>query len=467
MNTFIDRQEELAALEREYARMGSSFVVVYGRRRVGKTALISKFIQNKRALYYLATQEPELQNLQSFQGILAEFLDSDLLRSARVDRWEDLFRALAGACTADRERTVIVIDEFQYLGKANPAYPSIFQRIWDTVLKDANVMLVLCGSLISLMKDQVLAEDSPLYGRRTAQIRLQQIPFAHYHEFFPGYPVRALVERYAVTGGVPKYIELFEDRKDLFQAIRENILTKDSFLYSEPTFLLQNEVKDIGSYFALIRTIAGGAERPSEIAAKFGMKQTSISKYLRTLVDLDILRRDTPVTERNPEKSKRSLYKIGDNFIAFWFAFVLPNLSYLETGRMEAVERRIRQNFVDAHVAHVYENVCQERLWDLADTMDAPFIPERVGRWWSGANEIDACAVSYADRQAIWGECKFWKNPVGENVLHDLEKKVAAVPEAERFGNTLAIFSASGFTDRLLDAASSRSDVILIDDGVR
>lgn len=464
MDTFIDRQAELDTLEREYARTGSSFVVIYGRRRVGKTTLINQFIQDKRALYYLATQEPELQNLQSFQGVLADFLDNDLLRNARIERWEDLFRELARACTADRERTVVVIDEFQYLGKANPAYPSIFQRVWDTILKDANVMLILCGSLISLMRDQVLAEDTPLYGRRTAQIRLQQIPFAHYHEFFPGYSMRELVERYAVTGGVPKYIELFEDQPDIYQAITENVLKKDSFLYGEPTFLLQNEVKDIGSYYALMRVIAGGAERPSEIASRFGMKQTSISKYLKTLIDLDILARETPVTERNPEKSKRSLYKICDNFIAFWFTFVLPNLSYLETGRVEAVERRIRQNFVDAHVARVYENVCQERLWDLADETPLPFIPERVGRWWSGSHEIDACAVSSTDRRAIWGECKFWKNPVGENVLCELEEKVTSAPEAAHLDSTLVIFSVSGFTDRLRDAARDREDVILIDD---
>ena len=169
------------------------------------------------------------------------FVDNGLLRNARIDRWEDLFRELARVCTADRERTVIVIDEFQYLGKANPAYPSIFQRVWDTMLKDANVMLILCGSLISLMRDQVLSEESPLYGRRTAQIRMGQIPFSHYREFLPGRSTRELVGRYAVTGGVPKYIELFEDEKDVYSAISANVLDRSGFLYDEPNFLLQRE----------------------------------------------------------------------------------------------------------------------------------------------------------------------------------------------------------------------------------
>ncbi|WP_019239060.1 MULTISPECIES: ATP-binding protein [Enorma] len=465
MRAFVDRERELQTLEREYARREASFVVVYGRRRVGKTELISRFIQDKLALYYLATEEPELQNLESFQALAADFLGSDLLRSAHIKRWEDIFRELVRTHDATRERAVIVIDEFQYLGKANPAYPSIFQRIWDTMLKDANVMLILCGSLISLMKDQVLSEESPLYGRRTAQIRMGQITFSHYREFLPGHTMRELVERYAVTGGVPKYIELFEDQDDVFAAISENVLDRNGFLYDEPNFLLSREVPDVGTYFALIRAIAGGARRPSEISRAFGMKQTSLNKYLKTLIDLDVLEREVPVTESNPGKSKKSLYNIKDNFLQFWFKFVLPNLSYLETGRTAAVERRIREHFIDSHVAFVYEGVCRERLWDMADSGVLGFVPERVGRWWSGGDEIDVVGLSAAEKCAVWGECKFWKDPAGANVLRDLENKVARVPW-ERDGRTdiFVLFSVSGFTDGLHELASTRDDVLLVGD---
>ena len=465
MRIFIDREAELQALEREYAREGSSFVVVYGRRRVGKTELISRFIRNRRSLYYLATEEPELQNLESFQSVAADFLQSDLLRVARISRWEDVFREIARACGPTDERAVIVIDEFQYLGRANPAYPSIFQRIWDTMLKDANVMLVLCGSLISLMRDQVLSEESPLYGRRTAQIRMGQIPFPHYREFLPGRSTRELVERYAVTGGVPKYIELFEDEKDVYPAISANVLDRSGFLYDEPNFLLQREVPDVGTYFALIRAIAGGAHRPSEISRSFGIKQTSLNKYLKTLIDLDVLERQVPVTESNPDKSKKSLYRIKDNFLQFWFRFVLPNLSYLETGRTAAVEKRIREHFIDGHVAYVYEDVCRERLWGLADSGELGFVPERVGRWWSGSDEIDVVGLSASEGCAVWGECKFWKDPVGANVLRALEEKAARVPwERDRRTDAFALFSASGFTDELWEIAASRGDVVLVDD---
>lgn len=465
MRIFIDREAELQALEREYAREGSSFVVVYGRRRVGKTELISRFIRNRRSLYYLATEEPELQNLESFQSVAADFLHSDLLRAARISRWEDVFREIARTCGPTDERAVIVIDEFQYLGRANPAYPSIFQRIWDTMLKDANVMLVLCGSLISLMRNQVLSEESPLYGRRTAQIRMRQIPFSHYREFPPGRSTRELVERYAVTGGVPKYIELFEDEKDVYSAISANVLDRSGFLYDEPNFLLQREVPDVGTYFALIRAIAGGAHRPSEISCSFGIRQTSLSKYLKTLIDLDVLERQVPVTECNPDKSKKSLYRIKDNFLQFWFRFVLPNLSYLETGRTAAVEKRIREHFIDGHVAYVYEDVCRERLWGLADSGELGFVPERVGRWWSGRDEIDVVGLSASEGRAVWGECKFWKDPVGANVLRALEEKAARVPwERDRRTDAFALFSASGFTDELWEIAASRGDVVLVDD---
>lgn len=465
MRIFVDCEAELQSLEREYAREGSSFVVVYGRRRVGKTELISRFIRNRRSLYYLATEEPELQNLESFQSVAADFLQSDLLRAARISRWEDVFREIVRACGPTDERAVIVIDEFQYLGRANPAYPSIFQRIWDTMLKDANVMLVLCGSLISLMRDQVLSEESPLYGRRTAQIRMGQIPFSRYREFLLGRSTRELVERYAVTGGVPKYIELFEDEKDVYSAISANVLDRSGFLYDEPNFLLQREVPDVGTYFALIRAIAGGAHRPSEISRSFGIKQTSLNKYLKTLIDLDVLERQVPVTEGNPDKSKKSLYRIKDNFLQFWFRFVLPNLSYLETGRTAAVEKRIREHFIDGHVAYVYVDVCRERLWGLADSGELGFVPERVGRWWSGSDEIDVVGLSASEGRAVWGECKFWKDPVGANVLRALEEKAARVPwERDRRTDAFALFSASGFTDELWEIAASRGDVVLVDD---
>lgn len=287
MQHFVDREQELQTLQAEYDRPGSALVVLYGRRRVGKTTLISEFIREKPALFFLASEESEAQNRAVFKEKTAEFLNNDLLRSAEVKSWDILFRTILDK-PFDR-KPVIVLDEFQYLGKSNPAFPSIFQRIWEEILKDRSVMVILCGSLISMMESQTLSYSSPLYGRRTAQIRLKQIPFAYYHEFFPEKSRRELIEWYAVTGGVPKYIELFSGSQDLYQAIQANILNRSGYLYDEPHFLLQQEVSEVGSYFSIIRSIAAGNQKLSAIAATLEVKSTSLTKYLKTLIDLAAL----------------------------------------------------------------------------------------------------------------------------------------------------------------------------------
>ena len=194
MAEFIDRQEEIQTLKREYHRDGSSFVVIYGRRRVGKTTLISQFISDKNALFFLATEESEEQNRRMFKDRVAEFLDNTLLKNADINSWDDIFKMLVDKTY--ESKLVIVIDEFQYIGRSNSAFPSIFQRIWEEILKDANVMVIICGSLISMMESQVLAYNSPLYGRRTAQIKLKQIPFKYYRELFGDISENELIKRY-------------------------------------------------------------------------------------------------------------------------------------------------------------------------------------------------------------------------------------------------------------------------------
>ena len=462
MKQFIDRTDELAALEREYASPRSSLVVLYGRRRVGKTALISEFIREKNALYYLVTEEAESQNRNSFREMAAEHIGNPLLGQAARADWPDIFAALLALPT--QRKQVIVIDEFQYLGKSNSAFPSIFQRLWDTQLKDANVMVILCGSLITMMESQALNYSSPLYGRRTAQIKLKQVPFRYYKDFFPGRSRRELVERYSITGGVPKYIELLKDQEDIYDAVRETVLTPSGFLYEEPEFLLQNEVSDIGSYFSIIKAIAAGNQKASKIATVLETPQTNLPRYFKTLIDLDILDREVPVTEVNPEKSKKSLYKICDNFLRFWFRFVYPNRSYIESGNTALVMRKLRKNFVDAHVAFVYEDICRQAVWDLSAEDQWPCIFERVGRWWDQNNEIDVVATEDEGGNILFGECKFWDGLVGINVLTALEKKAKLVDwKKEHRREWFVLFSIGGFTDELQALATEREDILLLE----
>ena len=460
MQPFVDREKELEFLEQEYRREGSSLVILYGRRRVGKTALATKFMEGKPALYFLVTEESEQQNRNAFKDAVADFCGNELLKSASLQQWEPIFKAFCEK--PSDQKLLLILDEFQYLGKSDPAFPSVFQKIWDTFLKQQPVMVILCGSLISMMESQTLSYSSPLYGRRTGQLRLRQIPFSHYGQFFPEKSHKDLIEYYAVTGGVPKYIELFHDTGDIYTAIQGSILSKSSFLFDEPNFLLQREVSEIGSYFSVMKAIAAGNQKLGKIAGVLEVKQTGLSKYLKTLVDLDLLEREVPVTEENPEKSKWGLYKIKDNFMLFWFRFVYPNLGLIESGNEQAAMNRIRANLVDHHISYIYEDVCREKMWQLAAAGQWDFLFDKVGRWWNGNTEIDLIALDSQGANIIFGECKYWEGPVGVNVLNSLMEKTKEV-EWKRNGRKeyFVLFSISGFTEELEKLAASRKDILL------
>jgi AAA+ ATPase superfamily predicted ATPase len=465
---FVDRTGELAFLEEQWKREQASFVVVYGRRRIGKTALVSRFLADRRGFYFLATEESEAQNRAAFRALAAQFSGNELLAASTTADWELIFREAlrpflgAVPAGAKQERLVIAMDEFQCLAKANPAFPSVLQKIWDTFLSGKNVMLILCGSSVSMMESSVLSYNSPLYGRRTGQIRLEQIPFSFYGAFFPGRTERELVERYAVTGGIPKYIELL-GTGNLGREIQKNILATSGFLYQEPAFLLRMEVSEIGSYYSLIKVIAAGNRKLSQIASALELKQSAISKYLNTLITLGILEREVPVTEENPEKSKKGLYRIKDNFLRFWFRFVFPRMGYLELGRSGEALEQIKQNFIDGHVSYVWEDICREKMWALDFKKRWGFSIDRCGRWWNKEIEIDIVAYDTLGSAIIFGECKFRSGKMGAAVLRDLEQKADAVPwKSETRHNYFVLFSIGGFSGELKAIAESRGDVLLV-----
>ncbi|MDR2258139.1 MAG: ATP-binding protein [Treponema sp.] len=447
-------------LEEQRAEKNASFVVLYGRRRVGKTALISRFIRKKRALYFLATEEGEGENREAFRNLAAEFSGNELLRHSDAD-WLLIWKTLVSE--AGEERLIIAIDEFQYLAQANPAFPSVMQKIWDTVLADKNIMLILCGSSVSMMESACLSYGSPLYGRRTGQIKLAPIPFSHYGKFFPKTGERELAELYAVTGGIPKYIEFFRhDSGGLFEKIRRHILSASGFLYDEPAFLLQKEVSEIGSYFSIIKTIAAGNHKLAQIAAAMNIKQTGLSKYLGTLISLDIIEREVPVTEEKPEKSKRGRYRIRDNFLLFWFKFVFPSLSYAAIGKTAVVEKKIKENFIDGHAGFVYEDICRERMRELDFSKNWGFTIDRCGRWWDHREEIDIAAYDSGGEDIIFGECKFTAKKTGPAALRELERKSRLVDwKAGRRRDHFILFSVSGYTGELKALAKTRKDLLL------
>ena len=464
MKEFVNREKEKAFLESEYRKDTPSFVVIYGRRRIGKTSLIKEFIKDKSALFFLATEESEAENRNTFKSAVSEYIGNPLLEQADVDSWEELFNYIVKDSTHDRK--LIIIDEFQYIGKANRAFVSVLQKIWDTVLSEHNVMLILCGSLVNMMYSQTLSYDSPLYGRRTGQIKMKQIAFRCYPQFFANDDLteRQLIESYAVTGGVPKYIETFEPYRDVYTAIERCVMSKESYLYEEPAFLLEKEVRDVGSYFSIIKTIASGKEKQSEIASALNVAQTNLPKYLKTLIDLDILEREVPATEDKPEKSKMGLYKIKDNYIRFWFRFIYPYRSYIEMDNTDFVMQKIKAGFIPNHAAFVYEDICRrEYMPALVAEGKWDFTPTRIGRWWDRSDtEIGVVAVDETTDNIIFGECKFTNEPMDTDVYYHLLEKAEKVDwKKQTRKSRYVLFSFNGYTDKLRQIAVEKDDLLL------
>ena len=443
----------MKTLEKEYLRE-SSFTVIYGRRRTGKTTLIKEFIKNKNSFYFFADKQSEFIQIDRFKKQLAIYFNDNLLDKVTIKDWDTLFNYLISKLPKG-EKFVLVIDEFQYLCMTNKNFSSTFQRIYDEKLKESNIMLILCGSLISMMYSEVLAYDSPLYGRRTAQIRLKPIKFDYYNEFFTDKSHKELIEFYSITGGIPKYIQEFDKNKSPIWNIKNNIFDNNNFLYSEPKFLLQEEINDLSRYFSIIQSIANGDTKMSAIATKLGLNSSSLSPYISKLIDLDILEREVPVTE-NIDNSKKSLYYIKDNYLAFWFNYVYPYQSYLEIENLKYPLEKVTSTF-DLWVSKIYERLCLDSLL-LHEEIDFPL--SKIGRWWDKNEEIDI--VGLGEKEIIFGECKWSKKHVGLSVLLELKEKSKKVNWKNNDRKEYFIlFSKSGFSSDLIELAKSDSKIIL------
>ena len=462
---FIGRQIELAKLNSEYNR-DSSFVVIYGRRRVGKTTLIKEFLKKKTAFYFLATEELESQSMKRLAGVVARTTQNSLLQKATFTDWLDLFQIIADY--KPEEKKVLVIDEFPYLVKTNPAFPSVLQNAWDEMLKDSNVMLILSGSLIGMMQKHALSYDSPLYGRRTAQMRLAPLPFTDIYAV-QDLPFDKAVEQYAVTGGVPKYLEFFEDNRDLEEQLKDTVLSKSGFLYEEPYFLLKSESMTAVNYFSIIKAIADGNHKLGKIAGALGQETSALTPYLSTLADLGFIEKRTPITEKNPEKSRKGLYFISDYFIRFWFHYVYPYKGELELDNMQIVLDEIEKDFIEKFAAFAYEDICRDIFANLCRSEAISFVPSRIGSYWQndfdGDTEIDVMAVDHQNKRIFTGECKYHIKPVDAPVYFALKEKVANAGEIRKvfpgYDVIYGVFSKSGFTQRMLDATKENTRLLL------
>jgi AAA+ ATPase superfamily predicted ATPase len=471
---FWNRKQELGMLEREYARVGASLIIIYGRRRVGKTTLIKEFIKDKPAMYFLADERLENIQRRRFQAVLSDYTGDPLLARLSAGDWDTLFDLMIQRVDWS-EKVILVIDEFQYLAKTVQGYPSFIQGQWDEKLQDMNIMIILCGSLVGMMRRLCLESGSPLYGRRTGQLRLLPLEFSEYISIFER-PFNDLVPLYAVTGGVPRYIELLYPDDDgeadddrLLDKIVQHVLEPGSALYDEPRFLLTGEVNEATTYFSILQAIASGDHKIGSIGRTLEMPANRLSAYMQTLEDLNFVERRTPVTAS--PRSRRGLYYISDLFARFWFRYVFPNQNYLEIGRTANVKAQLRATFDSEFTAQVFEQCCASYLWQLADRNQIPFIPQRVGRWWSKDQEIDLVALNTESKDILFGECKWTQQPVGIDILKALYYKTRQVRwQRDERREWFMIFSRAGFQEALIDRArhpnsEGRYDVLLIHNG--
>ncbi len=457
---FINRESELDQLERLYSSDQAELFVLYGRRRVGKTELLRVFSEGKPHVYFIATLSSDSEQLATFSQQVYGFSNPETPEGFSYPSWEAAFRALASL----PGRPIAILDEFTYLISGNKAIPSILQKVWDENMKTSRIMLILCGSYIGMMETEVLGYQAPLYGRRTASSLLRPLDLPSSALFFPGYDSREQFLAWGVLGGMPYYLRTFSDRYDMLTNIRQHILDPQSGeLYNEPRLLLMEELREPRNYFSILRAIAQGHSRLTEISQFSGAGEVNaVSRYLDILQQMRLVTRRVPATEAQPEKSKKGLYQIDDHFLRFWFRFVHPNQAGLDLGLANAIlDQRVRPD-LDNFVAMAFEEASQAYVAWLARSGNLAFLPERVGSWWDRENEIDVLAISQADQAALFGECKGSINPVGVNILDNLKSKAQFLAREKGLERVyLALFSRVGFTPAL-EKQAAREEVKLV-----
>lgn len=456
---FINRKRELAILNAQYQANGSAFMVLYGRRRMGKTSLMRKFLSDKpNCVYYFADKDTEANQINKFKNIVGAWSEDTLLQNVELNNWDEAFQYFIQKMP-QKERVILVIDEFQYLAMANAALPSILQRIWDMQLKSKNIMLVLCGSHVSMMYQTTLSHGSPLYGRRTGSIKLTGIAFEYIHEFLdPKASKIKSVEYFALTSGIPKYMEVLDKSKSMIENIERLFLTKDAFFYNETRFILGEELKEQYMYFSILRAIAYGNAKAGDIAASLNEQSNKIMPYLNVLQELELIERRVPITESMPQKSRKGLYFMKDNMMRFWFRYVFQYQSLLEMGRIEPVKQKIMEEW-NQIVSLPFEDVCRQIVVD-----HCPFIPQNIGAWWDKGEEIDLVSTNAEEGKILFGECKWSEQPLGIDVYASLKAKSKLVDwKAGNRTEFFILFSKKGFTNSLYELEKEEKNLKLVD----
>lgn len=460
---FVGRKRELDKLNTLYAGDSFEFAVVYGRRRVGKTTLIREFLKDKESVYYMAVEGTKKENLR---GLSAAFLMQGKNNAPAAESYvefRDYEAALAyiDLLAGEHRRIVIAIDEYPYLAASYPTISSLVQKHIDECWKDSRLFLILCGSSMSFMEEQVLGYKSPLYGRRTAQFKIRPFTFWEAGEMLKDYSAQDRALLYGVTGGIPEYLSRIDGTKDVHENIIRLFFDESGRLFEEPINLMKQELREPMTYHSIISAIASGASRLNEIATKTGLESGGCSNQLSSLIALQIVKKEVPMTQN--ANSRSTLYSLEDSMYLFWYRFVRPNSSSIMCG----VGRQIYETVVmpqnDDFMGRIFETICRQYLFLPEIYGKLPFPIGQIGRWWGNnararrQEEIDLMAIS--GETVLFGECKWRNEKIGRQVVERLLERGELFQYPEKY---YYIFSKTGFKEETIQYCSEKERVYLI-----
>lgn len=422
ISKFVNREEELSTLEDEWKKEGGRLIVLYGRRRIGKTRLLTEFTTGRRGIFYIAEDSSTRIQIEGLKERIADFLNDNLLRTLEIKDWGQLFEYLAR--NSPKKRFYLVIDEFSYLIRSEKRILSVLQKHWDTRFAASSIFIVLSGSILGLMEDMVLSQASPLYGRRSRDVLLEGLPIEHARKFL-SMPFQEALEVYMSVGGVPEYLMKAAEHRRYRDFIEGEFFSKRGYFYREPYFIISQEFRELKTYFSILNAIAYGCTKPTEIANFVGVEARGIYPYLENLIRLGFVERRVPILG----EQKKGIYLIMDHVFDFWFNFVFRHREEVERGGFALRDAELSSYF-------------GKKFEDLAAGLLRPLLPHnRFGSWWQRGEEIDLVALNDSTKEIAFFECK-WSSVSEEEaaeILAELKRKAALVKRhngerMERYG---------------------------------
>lgn len=461
---FIGRKKELEILNKLHSKDKFEMIVMYGRRRIGKTTLISEFIKDKNAIFYTAQEANDKINLENFSNKI--YNNFDLPKSmGSFKTWNDAFEFIGEK--AKNQRIILAFDEFPYAANENKSLKSILQNSIDHILKDTKLFLILCGSQITFMEEEILGAKSPLFGRRTAQIKLEGFNYLESAKLLEGFSNEEIIKYYACIGGTPQYLLKVDKDLSFEENIKELYFDISSYLYNEPVMLLQQELREPAMYNSIISTVASGATKLNEISTKLEEDRAKVYKYLDTLINMEIITKEYPFGE-NIAKSRKGIYKIADNCYAFWYKFVFPNKPEIEsgTGSIVADSEVFGENLNRFIGKPAFEDICRQYLIEQNLYGNLPFKATSYGRWWGNdtkekrETDFDIVIANRKEKKMILCECKF------RNTLNNLTEIKKLVEKDYMFPEYIDkyyyFFSKINFSKDAIDFVKNRKNIKLI-----